>query len=88
MLQPVPDESHLIHSVFIMVVEKNTNVLHDIQYGQFFLVKTEVTHFALQVFALQNPNERIIPALLAVQNILADFGCYIACKKLLTRKQQ
>ena len=54
----------------------------------FFLGKTEVTHIALQGFALQNPNERIIRGLLAVQNILADFGCYIACKKLLTRKQQ
>ena len=54
----------------------------------FFLGKTEVTHIALQGFALQNPNEKFIPRLLAVQNILADFGCYIACKKLLTRKQQ
>ena len=59
-----------------------------IQYVQIFLGKTEVTHIALQVFALQNTNERIIRRLLAVQNILADFGCYIACKKLLTRKQQ
>ena len=88
MLQPVPDKSHLIHSVFIMIVEKNTNVLHDTQYVQFFLGKTEDTHIALQGFALQNPNERFIRRLLAVQNILAYFGCYIACKKLLTRKQQ